>query len=145
MRLEIGTILILVFLCFYEIPAKHNGKNKHAKDVEHKRIQLKASGNLEKLARLGFKPMQPPKNITLMLKAKDNAKKRAEYNRLRTSEKHKHKMQRKSKIVSPLNANEKRSSLMEAGQLDFHLATDDKFVDQRAAKRVSTFAEELLT
>jgi len=128
-------MLLLVLPCLYQVSPKHNGKNKHSKDAEHKRIHLKATGNVEKSARLGFKPMQLPKNITLMLKAKGNAKKGAEYNRLRTSEKHKHKMQRKSKIASPLNASEKRSSLMEIGQLDFHLATDDKFVDQRAVKR----------
>ena len=125
---------LLVYM--HQTVTKHTGKNKRMNDTQIKRKQLKAAGSLGISTRLGFKPMELPKNATVVLKAKEDEKKRAEYIRLRLSPKHAHKLRRKTKIASTSNTNEKRSNLMERGQLDFHLAADDQFIDQRAAKRV---------
>ena len=96
-------------------------------------LNLKMNGKLGKSTRLGFGPVELPKNMTLQMREKKDGEKDVEYNRLRTSPKHRHKMQRKSRIPT----NEKRNNLMERGQLEFHLATDERFIDERAHKRVS--------
>lgn len=134
MKIELQIFLAFFFVTFDQLFAIHHPQHKKLQSNEGK--HSKGIGN-RTVTTLGFKPIESPKNATMaMLMAKEAEEKRAEYNRLRLSPKHRHKIRRKSKVARK-DGNEKRSSLMEQGQLTFHLTTEDKLVDERASKRVS--------
>ena len=128
---------LVLLSCLYQTSAKHRNKQTKSKGVGNEQSRLKDARDLEITTRLGFKPLKLSKNATSMLKAKEMEKKRAEYNRMRLSPKHRHKMQRKEKIAPKPHPNEKRSRLVENGPHDFHLAKEDTLIDERASKRVS--------
>lgn len=139
MKLEQLIIVILViFICLHQSLAKSKSKSKQLKHARNERKYSKAVSDLNSMTpRIGFKPIKSTKNATLaMMMAKEVEKKRAEYNKVRLSPKHRHKIKRKSKVERKGDAGEKRSKVMERGNLDFHLAGEDKLVDERASKRV---------
>ena len=124
-----ATTMMIVLLCA-SFALTYAKDSKHHRGLKH--------GRASQVHKLGFKPMQIHSNTTTAEKPKTIDRKRAEYIRLRMSSKHGHKIHRKNEVGSKLNVTEKRDKISRKDKISFHLATEEKFRDEKATKRVST-------